>query len=67
VNGDSNVTESLLDEFTNGVSFTSSENEIIGLILLQHAPHTLDVVASVSPITLGVEVTEVLQEIEKTE
>lgn len=41
------------------MGLSSGENEIIGLVLLKHTPHTLDVVTGVSPITLGVQVTEV--------
>lgn len=61
VDRDSNVTERLLDELSDGVSLPRCEDEIIGFVLLEHTPHALDVVASVSPITLGVEVTEVLR------
>lgn len=56
---DTDMSESLLDEFTNGVGLSSSENEIIRFVLLKHSPHSLDVVTGVSPITLGVQVTEV--------
>lgn len=65
LNSDSNVTECLFDEFSYWVSFTSCENEIVGFVLLQHAPHSFNVVASVSPITFGVEVTEVLEKRER--
>lgn len=56
---DTDMSESLLDEFTNGMGLSSSENEIIRFVLLKHSPHSLDVITGVSPITLGVQVTEV--------
>ena len=38
---------------------TSSENEIVRLVLLADQPHALNIITSMSPITLCVQVTEV--------
>mmetsp|Transcript_1083 Transcript_1083/g.1870 ORF Transcript_1083/g.1870 Transcript_1083/m.1870 type:complete len:369 (+) Transcript_1083:223-1329(+) len=59
LDGSTNNLEGLLDKLTDGVSLSGSEDVVIGLILLKHAPHTLDVVAGMAPITLGVDVSEV--------
>mmetsp|Transcript_17850 Transcript_17850/g.51104 ORF Transcript_17850/g.51104 Transcript_17850/m.51104 type:complete len:423 (-) Transcript_17850:52-1320(-) len=59
LDGSTNNLKGLLDKLTDGVSLSGSEDVVIGLILLKHAPHTLDVVAGMAPITLGVDVSEV--------
>jgi len=85
LDGDSDVAEGLLDELLDGVSLSGGENEVIGLVLLKHPPHSLrwmietlaeerlskkasqahlDVVLGVSPVALGLEVTEVLLDVE---
>ena len=51
--------EGAVHEVTHGVGFASRDDEILRVVLLEHLPHALDVVASVTPITLGVHVTEV--------
>jgi len=51
--------EGAVHEVTHGVGFASRDDEILWVVLLEHLPHALDVVASVTPITLGVHVTEV--------
>lgn len=60
--GGANDGEGLLDELADGVGLTGGKDEVVGGVLLEHAPHTLDVVLGVSPVALGVEVTEVLRE-----
>ena len=59
LDGGADNLEGLLDKFTDGVGLSSGEDVVIRLILLEHAPHALDVVAGVAPITLGVDVAEV--------
>jgi hypothetical protein len=58
--GGANDRERLFDKLANGVSLARCENEVVRSVLLEHAPHAFDVVASVSPVALGVEVAEVL-------
>ena len=41
------------------MGLSGGEDVVIGLILLKHAPHTLDVVAGMAPIALGIDVAEV--------
>ena len=41
------------------MGLSGCQDVVIGLILLKHAPHTLDVIAGMAPITLGVNVSEV--------
>jgi hypothetical protein len=35
---------------------TCGDNEIIGFVLLQHAPHCIDVLRSITPVSLGVHI-----------
>lgn len=57
--GDADVAESLLDELADGVGLVGGEDKVIRLVLLEHSPHALNVVSGVTPVTLGVKVTEV--------
>ena len=41
------------------MGLSGCQNVVIGLVLLKHAPHTLDVIAGVAPITLSINVSEV--------
>ena len=59
LDGGTNNGKGALDELTNGVGLSGCQDVIIGLILLEHAPHTLDVIAGVAPITLGINVSKV--------
>jgi hypothetical protein len=59
LDGDADNLEGLLDELTNGMGLSGGKDVIIGLVLLKHAPHTLDVVAGMAPIALGVDVAKV--------
>lgn len=43
---DSKNTKGLFDKLADGMGFSSGEDEIIGSVLLEHHPHTLDVIAS---------------------
>jgi hypothetical protein len=42
-----------------GGGHASGDNVVISFLLLQHEPHALHVVASVAPVTLGIDVSEV--------
>ncbi len=44
-----------LDELLDRVRGSGGDDEVVGLVLLQHHPHRLDVVAGVAPVALGVE------------
>ena len=59
LDGSANNGEGTLDELANGVGLSGGQDVVIGLLLLKHAPHTLNVVAGMAPITLGVDVSEV--------
>src|ERR1035438_7600863 len=48
-----------LDKFADRVGFSSTDNEVVRGFLLQHQPHGADIVRSVSPIPVGVEIAEV--------
>src|SRR5262249_43040654 len=51
-----NLRKCLFDEFAHGVSFAGRKHIIIGLGLLQDLPHSLNVIARMSPVALGVEI-----------
>lgn len=51
--------EGLFNKLTDSVHLTGGEDKVLGLLLLKHAPHALDVVAGMTPVTLGVQVAEV--------
>lgn len=53
------ISESLLDEFLNGVRLAGAEDEVIGLILLEDAPNGLDVFGGVTPIAVSIEIPKV--------
>lgn len=63
LDSDTDVGERLLDEFLDGMSLARREDEIVRRVLLQHPPHTLDVILGVSPVSLRLEVTKVLSSI----
>ena len=48
-----------LDELAHGVLFAGSDDVVLRLLLLEHEPLHLDVVAGVAPVAAGVEVAEV--------
>src|SRR2546425_9433166 len=52
------IRERLFDELTNRVSLTSPEHQVLGTLLLQHQPHTFDILRRVSPVTERVEIPE---------
>mmetsp|Transcript_18202 Transcript_18202/g.27028 ORF Transcript_18202/g.27028 Transcript_18202/m.27028 type:complete len:261 (+) Transcript_18202:28-810(+) len=59
LDGCSNNLEGLLDKLTDSVRLSSCKNVVIGFVLLHHHPHTFDVITGMSPITLGINVTQV--------
>ena len=46
------------NEVLDAVGLAGGDDVVVGLVLLQHQPHRLDVVAGVAPVALGVEVAE---------
>merc|ERR1719199_537081 len=46
LDGSANNGECTLDELANGVGLSGGQDVVIGLLLLEHAPHTLNVVAA---------------------
>ena len=52
------VSKGLFAELANGVSLARSDNVIVRFLLLQHRVHGPDVIFGVTPVALGVEVTE---------
>ena len=46
-------------ELAYAVAFTGRYNVVVGVFLLKHQPHRLDVIARETPVTLCVEVAEV--------
>jgi len=57
--GSTSGLEGLLDKLTDSVHLSGGEDKVISSLLLEHAPHTLDIVTGVTPITLGIQVSEV--------
>src|SRR6185437_14242200 len=51
--------ESGLDEFAYRMHFAGGEHVVVGLRLLQHEPHALDVIPGVAPVALRVEIAEI--------
>ncbi len=47
-----------LDELADAVLLAGGDDEVLRLVLLEHEPLHLDVVAGVAPVALGVEVAE---------
>ena len=52
------VSESFIEEFADGVRFTCGDDEIVGLVMLQHHPHGFHVVACIAPVPLRIEIPE---------
>ena len=50
--------ESQLQEFAHRVALAGGDDEVVGLLLLHHQPHRLDVVAGEAPIAAPVQVAE---------
>src|SRR5450631_866867 len=55
---DAGFGEGAFDEFAHRVGFPRRQDIIVRLGLLQNAPHSLDVIACVAPIPLGIEVAQ---------
>src|SRR5277367_898475 len=47
-----------LAELADGVGLIGGEDEVVGFVVLEDAPHALDVLLGVAPVALGVEVAE---------
>ena len=52
------VREGDVDELAHRVRLAGGDHVVVGLVLLEHQPHRLDVVLGVAPVALGVEVAE---------
>src|SRR5215216_6562394 len=55
---DPRLVEGDLDAAADRVGLTRGDHEVVGLLLLEHQPHRLDVVLGVAPVALGVQVAE---------
>src|SRR5262249_52729467 len=53
------ASKSFLDKLSYRVTFTGREHIIIWLGLLEHKPHTLDIIPCMAPVALSVEITEI--------
>src|SRR5262249_31231483 len=53
-----NFGEGTLDELSDRMGFAGCQNVIVGLGLLHDAPHAFDIVACVSPIALGIQISQ---------
>src|SRR5579863_1406255 len=54
-----NMTKCALDEFANRMRFSGRENVVVRFGLLQDAPHALDIVPRMAPVSLGAQVSEI--------
>src|SRR5262245_62894095 len=52
------MAERELCELADGVRLAGREHEVLGLVLLEHPPHPVDVLAGEAPVALAVEVAE---------
>ena len=48
-----------LAQLADGMHLAGRDDEVVGLGLLEHQPHRLDVLRRVAPVSLGVEIAEV--------
>ena len=55
---DAEVRAGLVEELAHRVHLAGGDHVVVGLVLLEHPPHRLDVVGRVAPVALGVEVAE---------
>src|SRR4249920_262370 len=55
---EAHVRKGEIDELLHGVRRTGRDHEVLRLLLLEHEPHRLDVVAGKAPISLGREIAE---------
>ena len=59
LDGPADLAERQLDELTYRMGLAGRQHVVVGLLLLEDAPHALDIVAGVTPVALGVEVAEI--------
>ena len=50
--------EGELDELAHGVGFAGRQHPVVGGLVLEDAPHALDIVAGMAPVAPGVEIAE---------
>ena len=48
----------LMRELADGMGFAGSEHEVVGDLVLENAPHALDIVAGMAPVAPGVEIAD---------
>ena len=53
------MSEGTLGKFADGVLLTRGNHKVLGLVMLEHQPHTLYVVTCVAPVTQSIEVTQI--------
>ena len=51
-------TKSQFADFAHGVGFIGRNDEVAWFVLLEHAPHGIDVVPSESPVALSIQIAE---------
>mmetsp|Transcript_11082 Transcript_11082/g.17785 ORF Transcript_11082/g.17785 Transcript_11082/m.17785 type:complete len:277 (-) Transcript_11082:110-940(-) len=56
---DSSVTKRFLYKLSDRMSFSRRQHVVIGFILLEHPPHSFDVISGVTPIAFCVEVSKI--------
>jgi len=56
---EADVGEGDFEKFADGVGFAGGDDVVVGLVLLEHQPHSFDVVFGVAPVAFGVEVAHV--------
>src|SRR5260221_6443127 len=49
--GTADITEGDLDQFAHGMRLAGREHEIVRLSMLENAPHAVDIVAGMAPVT----------------
>src|SRR5262249_12663020 len=53
------MVEGDLDELAHRMALAGGEHVVVGLVLLEHQPHALDIVARMPPVAPGIEVAEI--------
>jgi hypothetical protein len=59
LNVNTNDLEGLLDKGADRVGLTSGKDIVFRVLSLEHQPHAIDIVSSMTPITLGINIAKV--------
>merc|ERR550537_291153 len=59
LDGNTNEGEGSLNKFTDSVCLVGGKHVVIWLVDLKHSPHTFYIVSSMTPISLGIKITQV--------